>query len=294
MREFEGKKEFNLLNDLEIKNRQGIDFSTLNYDEVTVPFDYLMHGISQEKINKYNLINFKRGNIVTVDFNQQKNYPELVEKINHITDEILEGLPVEKLNDIDKSVLVSNWIQKHIQFIEGKVSNVGNKKFICENLTENEDKEDIMTVITKKYGVCNGIAKLSAALLNSPKMNCVCNIAYSPGHAYCTQNIDGELCIIDNTWCITRNPNHIDGSLKAGSFSDEYLLIGEDKVNENENTLFYHTRIGIYKGAISKKGIPRERIKQSVEKLKTLGVEFSYTEPPIFIQYEEVNDKAYE
>lgn len=294
MKDCECKKNFDLLNDFEIKNRNEIDFSALHYNEVTIPFDYLMYGISTNGINSYNLINLKRENIISVDSNQQKNYPDLINKVNDIVDEIFGELPIEQLDDIDKSVLVSNWIQKKVQFIEGKVSRVGNKRFVCDDFNASNDKEDIMTIINESFGVCNGIAKLSVALLTHPKIQCQCNMAFSPGHAYFTQSIDGKLYVVDNTWCITRNPNHIDGSLKSGSFSDEYLLIGKDKINENETTLSYHTRTGIFSGTIAEQGIPRERIKQSIDKLKALGIEFDYTEPPIFIQHEESKDKTYE
>lgn len=291
LKDFEGSKKFDLLNDFEIQNREKIDFSTLNYDEVTVPFDYFMYGIVQKGITSYNIVNSRRNNIVTVDSSQQKPYPNMQDKINSIIDEIFSQLPIEQLDDVDKNVLVSNWIQRNIQFIEGKVSNVGNRKFICDDFEATDDREDIMTIIDKRFGVCNGISKLSVALLSNPRVGCKCNMAHSPGHAYFTQTIDGIPYVTDNTWCITRNPNYIDGSLKASSFSDEYILIGQDKINEDENTLFHHTRDGIFKGTIPEKGISRERIKQSIEKLRTLGVDFSYTEPPIFVQHEEIKEK---
>lgn len=285
---FNVTKKFDLLNDLEIKDRSEIDFSKLGFDEVTIPFDYIMYGIQPIGITEYNTSNFRRNNIVTTDTNRQKAYPNIVECVNSIIDEIFGQIPMEQLDDIDKSILVSNWIQRKIQFIEGKISKAGGKQFICDEYNATDDREDIMTVLDKHFGVCNGIAKLSVALLSNPKVGCRCNIARSPGHVYFTQIIGDEIYVTDNTWCITRNPNHIDENLKAASFSDEYLLIGEDKINEDEVTLFYHTQEGIFKGSISKGGISKERIHQAIEKLKTFGVSFDYDEPPIFIQHEEV------
>jgi len=291
LKDFKGIKVFNLLNDLEIRNRNEIDFSTLNYNGVTVPFDYIMYGIEPKGIKYYNLVNYRQDNIIKVNSNQQKAYPDIQDKVNIIIDEIFGQLPMEQLDEIDKNILVSNWIQKNIQFVEGKISNAGGKRFICDEFEATDMGEDIMTVLNKRFGMCNAIAKLSVALLSNPRVGCKCNYAHSPGHAYFTQIIDDVTYITDNTWSITRNPNRMNESLKAAAFSDKYILIGEDKISEDDDTLVHHTRDGIFKGAISKQGIPRERINQSIEKLKTLGVDFSYKEPPIFVQHEESQEQ---
>lgn len=254
-------------------------------------FDYIMYGINPNGITAYNLVNLKRDNIVTIGRNQQKAYPNIQDRVNGIIDEIFGQLPMEQLDEIDKNVLVSNWIQRYIQFIDGKISNSGGKRFICDDFNATDDREDIMTILDKHFGVCNGIAKLFVALLSNPRVGCKCNMAHSPGHAYFTQIIGDFPYVTDNTWCITRNPQHANGCLKSSSFSDEYILIGQDKINEDEDTLFHHTRDGIFKGTIFEHGIPRDRIKQSIEKLRALGVDFSYDEPPVFIQHEEVKEK---
>ena len=284
---FDGKKIYNLLNDFDIKNRTELDFSNLNYEEVTIPFDYIMYIKQIKGITGYNLMHTTNKNIITIDTNKQKSYPNIQEIVNSIIDEIFGRLPMNQLDDIDKSVLVSNWIQKNIQFIKGKITNVAGRLFICDDYEPSDDTEDIMTVANKHFGVCNGIAKLSVALLSNPRVGCKCNMVRSPGHAYFTQIIDNEIYGVDNTWCITRNPNHVDECLMAASFSDTYLLIGKDKLNEDEDTMSHHLRQGIYKGEITQKSLPRERIHQSIEKLKALGVSFEYHEQPIFIQYEE-------
>lgn len=295
LKNFNIEKYFDLLNDFEFKDRSEIDFSALSFDESTIPFDYIMYGVDPNGITKYNLQTEKQDNIVKIlPQHSQKKYLNIQDKINCIIDEIFGQLPMEQLDEIDKNVLVSNWIQRYIQFIAGKVSEVGSKEFICDDFKANDDTGDIMTIIDKHFGVCDGIAKLSVALLSNPRVNCKCNLSYCyyyDAHAFFTQLIDGVPYITDNTWCITRNPHHVGESLKASSFSDEYILIGQDKISEDEDTLKHHTRTGLFKGTIPENGIPRERINQSIEKLKNLGVTFSYDEPPIFIQHEEVKEK---
>lgn len=287
LKDFNNIKKFNLLNDREFKDRSYIDFVQLAYDEVTVPFDYIMYGIKPTGITSYTIANIRRGNIIIPKADYQIAYPNIQNQVESIIDEIFGQIPMEQLDDIDKSILVSNWIQRNIQFIEGKISYVNGKKFICEEYSATDDRGDIMTAIDKHLGVCNAIAKLSVALLSNPKVGCKCNLACSPGHVYFTQVIDNEMYATDTTWCITRNPHHMGESLKSSSFSDEYLLIGEDKINEDQTTLFYHTQNCIFKGNISERGISKERIRQSIEKLKSFGVSFDYDEPPIFVQHEE-------
>lgn len=223
-------------------------------------------------------------------------YKEIIKSylgiVNSIVDEIFNGLPIEELNDVDKSILVANWIQKKMQFIEGKKSHVQGKKYICDEFTtKNGFVGDMLTAIRHNYGVCTAFSKLSVALLNNPKVNCQCHLAYSRkgGHTYFVQVIDGKQYIVDNTWGITRNPNKMGDALKAKKFSDEYLLIGNDKLNESEDIRIHHISYGCHEYEIEDNGISKDRIRQSVEKLKGLGVEFSYDEPPVFRQHLEDN-----
>ena len=285
-------KKFNLLNDFEFKERSEIDFSKLDYNEVNVPFDYIMYGIKHIGINNYSS-GQNKNNIFSITGEYQENHSNIQEKVNSIIDEIFGQIPLEKLDDIDKSVLVSNWIQKNIQFVEGYISEVGEKKYICDDIIDGkkfpypDGNGDILQIANNHFGVCRGIARLSVALLSNPKVGCKCNMANTSNHAFFTQIINNKTYVVDNTWCITRNPHHMGESLKAASFSDEYLLIGEDKINENEDILSHHTRENIYKEEINHNSISRERIKQSIKKLKKLGVSFEYNNPPIIIQYEE-------
>lgn len=283
-------KEFDLLNDYEMKSRDGIDFSNLSYNAVTVPFDYMMH-MPNSRISRYTNHEVRDGNsIFSGRSDVQNNYPELPNLVNSIVDEIFDGLPMEELDDIDKSVLVSNWIQKNMQYVIGKDSYAAGKKYVCDEVAGQDIKSnDMLTVIKHHYGICTSFAKLSVALLNNPKVNCNCHVVYSQvgAHTYMVQVIDNKEYLVDNTWAITRNPNKIRGCLKAKSFSDAFLLIGNDKMNENEDIRTHHISYGEHEYKIEDKGISRERIKMSVEKLKGMGVEFTYNTLPVFEQYVE-------
>ena len=62
---------------------------------------------------------------------------------------------------------------------------------------------------------------------------------------------------------------------------------GNDKLNENEDIRTHHINYGCHEYHIEDTGISRERIKKSVEKLRSMGVEFEYNEPPVVNQYVE-------
>lgn len=276
---FQTKKAFHLLNDYEMSNRSNIDFSHMNYYEVYVPLDYMMH-MPNSNVTYYTDNEVREGNcIISGRADNRKSHQELPNMINGIVDEIFGKLPMEELDDVDKSVLVSNWIQRKMQFIEGRKSWVQGKKYICDEFNfNNGDVHDMLTAIQHNYGVCSAFAGLSVALLNNPRVNCKCNLVFSMegGHTYFVQHVDGKQYVVDNTWGITRNPNKMGEALKAKSFSDEYLLIGNDKLNENEDIRIHHISYGCHKYEIADESISRERILQSIEKLKGFGVNFSY------------------
>ena len=116
----------------------------MSYDYVTVSFDYMMC-IPNSNISSYANHEIREGNCIFAGvIDSQINYPELHGLVNSIIDEIFDELPMEELDDVDKSVSVA---------------------------------------------------------------------------------IDGKQYVVDNTWEITRNPNKMEDSLKAKSFSYEYLLI---------------------------------------------------------------------
>lgn len=285
-------KEFTLMNDFEFKDRSYINFNKLDYDKVIVPLDYLMYGINTEGITQYSSGNNKEKENFGEEIGFEKNNFNLIEKIDQVIEEIVEGIPLEELDDIDKSILISNWIQDNIQYINGRVSKVKGDKYICDKFHgELLDIYDILSAIENKTVVCDAIAKLTLVLLTHPKINCKANMANASDHAYVIQNIDGKEYVVDNTWNITRNPNKMGESLKASEFSNQYLLVGQDKINENENTIENHTQKGIYRNCISEIGISRERIEKSVEKLKGYGVEFSYSKPPKYVQYKQREEK---
>lgn len=71
------KKEFNLLNDYEMKSRGDIDFSHMTYDKVRVPFDYMMR-VLNSNVFEYTNHEIKEENCILAGLSDlQRNYQEL-------------------------------------------------------------------------------------------------------------------------------------------------------------------------------------------------------------------------
>lgn len=292
------RKRFELINDFQIRNRNEIDFSVLTFDEVVIPYDYYMYIKNKKGITEYGYRYVNNNGVVTYDSSRDSvlSLTGIDYKIEQVLDEIFSGIDINELTEVDKSVLISNWLQKNIQFLEGKESKVGDKVFICDDYNEIYDLENPLTLLDKHIGVCAAFSKVSLFLLTHPKVGCICNLVPVSGHLFFIQDIYNHKYAIDNTWCVTRNKKHYvdefgNESLKAMAFNDEYLLFGQEKIEESEDIKKYHTA-NSYLGNfnISLSDFSRDIIKKSVEKLTQLGVEFYYDINPMYIQYCFKND----
>ena len=283
-------KKGELLNDYKFIDRSYIDISKTNYNDVIIPFDYIMYGIKKNNIN-LSTASYYNGRPHSTPLVIDYDLDELRDIVSKTVDEIFGNLDMQALDDIDKSVLISNYIQKHMQYIDTNESTIQDNIYYCDSYP-NYDTADVYNVINNHYGVCDGFAQLTCLLLNHPLVGCKSNLITVRGHVYCNQQIDGKYYVLDNTWCITRNPSKFNECLKATEFCDDYLLIGKDKISENESTLNSHTPYDDYFANIEEESIPRSRIQQSIEKLQAMGVDFSYDIEPAFKQYTNVNNKT--
>ena len=71
------KKGFNLLNDYEMRSRGDIDFLHMTYDEVRIPFDYMMR-VPNSNVFEYTNHEIKEENCILAGLSDlQRNYQEL-------------------------------------------------------------------------------------------------------------------------------------------------------------------------------------------------------------------------
>ena len=110
LKDFSIPKNAILLDDFENKDRSDINFYGLNYEEIAVPPEYSQWGI---QLKHY----MQPSNYIWIyedDFDKQNM--EILEK------EIDEWVKIPDLTLVDKVVLVSNYLQRNMQYVQGEVS----------------------------------------------------------------------------------------------------------------------------------------------------------------------------
>ena len=110
------RKRFELINDFQIRNRNEIDFSVLTFDEVVIPYDYYMYMENKRGITEYGYRYVNNNGVVTYDSSRDSvlSLTGIDYKIKQVLDEIFSGIDINELTDVDKSILISNWLQKNV------------------------------------------------------------------------------------------------------------------------------------------------------------------------------------
>ncbi|HCC07306.1 MAG TPA: hypothetical protein DEP72_03985 [Clostridiales bacterium] len=195
------------------------------------------------------------------------------------------------LNDIDKIMLVNNYLQENTQYYCGRITEANNKKYEVECDDGRADYSNPNSTIEKGYGNCNSIS--SAFRIICHKLDVIVDKVDVGEHSYCIYDYNGKTYIIDPTWGCSRNENQVNGAPKATRFSDKYIMVA---LNDLKDT-GHHTvkRLEMNDRTLATEQLDREIITSSVEKLKSQGMVFQYSEEPILKSKEiiekEVNDK---
>ena len=207
-----------LIDDYKNKDRSYIDTQFFRKSKFYLPLSYIMWNPNIDK--ECNVLSYLSKENISMSSSINGNKKVTKETLIRIK-EIVESLNTSNLNDIDKCILISNYLQSKVQF----------KKDFGENHLSGK----IETVINKNYGVCTGIASATTLLLNNPIFNVNVRNVCGTSHEWNAALIKGKNYFIDNTWNITRNPNKLSNILKASDFTDKYLLFGMDKLNSLES-----------------------------------------------------------
>lgn len=263
-------KHFSLLDDYENKDRSYINVDEFRSNKIKVPLAYVMW-------------NPKFKNEVNVGYTMTKNFEYHISNAdNTITKETLLRLKefVKRLKDIpqtdiEKIMLISNYLQYKVQYVEpgGKTTVEGKTYYAkCDpSLMTREATGSINTVINHGCGLCTSIANTSTLLLNNPEININARTVRGGNHAWNLVNVDGKNYYVDNTWCITRNPNKYEDMLKATEFTDKYLLFGSDTANR----IGHHDNIISYVPNIEKDDYSRAELEAN-EKTLSRKVKLKY------------------
>lgn len=279
LKEIRTFRDFHLIDDFKNSDRTNISATKLAKGTrlITIPNSYIQWGAKKKNLN-YGYHKIDGVPVALKDTADSNNcYPseDALAEIDRIVDEFCQ---IPDLTLIDKVVLVSNYLQRHVQFVSGKISEAADGKYICEDYSYEKygGIDTVDNVLFDRIGKCNCISRTMMLMLNNPKMNVNCRIASTLNHSFCTIYDDetGELYCIDPTWCISRNPNRFNETLKASKFSDEYLMIGKDKLS----TMDHHDNINLLQQEFAEIGVDRTLIQQSIDKLKRYGIKFEYPE----------------
>ena len=248
-----------LIDDCRNKDRSYIDLKHFKRHHLSIPINYVMwHSNIKDDVNIKCFSHITNKNMFSANGDEVLDKETLI-KIR----EIIKKMRIPK-DDIEKCIMISNYLQSKVQFVEGKESKCGNKLYITDQNIDSNQCNLVKNLLNNNYGLCMAIANTTTLLLNNPWMNINIRSVASDSHVWNVVKIDDEYYYIDNTWCITKNPNQISNTLKAKSFSDKYLLYGQ----EMNDTLDNHNPITCLPGIISEENIYPRPFNKAKRKVK--------------------------
>lgn len=220
-----------LLDDYTNKDRSYLDLQYFEKRNVIIPLSYVMWNMKLANDTNIYCFRYNNGNMFSSNGDTTIS-KETILKISDIVQKLDFGH-----DDIDNVLLVSNYLQERVQYIEdGGITVTSSGKFIVDapkDAITREKVGSLKTVIDDNYGLCMAIANATTLLLNNPTMNVNVRSMFGSGHVWNLARIDNKQYYIDNTFGITRNKDKISFALKALSFDDKYVLFGKDELTPN-------------------------------------------------------------
>lgn len=258
----ENKVDLALVDDYENKDRSYIDTTKFVKHNFYIPLSYFMWGVKFENSCNIRCLRYKQYDNMTSVNGDNILYRETLERIK----EIIQNINSSELSDIDKCILVSNYLQSKVQYVANSLKSHADKVYVIE-----ADEKDVTSkkvgsvdsVINENYGLCMAISNTTTLLLNNPIMNVNVRSLYGDSHVWNIITIDGKQYYIDNTWSITRNKSRMEEALKATNFSDEYLLFGSN----TSNNIGLHNSLCYINGELEQEDYSKKDIQERVRVL---------------------------
>ena len=277
--------EIYLMDDQEQKDRSYIDATVFQNVKLRVPNTYAMWGVKFDDklwVYQYQLQNYLSSDTFSGYYDH-----ETLNEVKRIALMISE-FP-EVLTDVEKIVLVSNYLQKYCQFIEGKESHVGNDIYVLDDAQDENSVNpenvtqyvlgDPKTALFNNFGLCRTFADATTLLLNNPflriKTRNVRSEYPDAAHAWNIVELNGKTYQLDNSRAISRGKYRLPDALKTAGFDYEYVLYGQAYSDEiGHEKMNDRTYLSL---PLSIESFDRKYIEAAVEHLKdTDMVNFNY------------------
>ncbi len=218
-----------LEDDLEMKDRSYIDFSLFKNTILKIPSSYYMWGA----IN----INDSKTNI------NQKSIDEVTRIVKMISE-----FP-EKLTDVEKIILVTNYIQQYCEYINSKTDEIHRTGEQFELIDDKTDDRDVIKKLChnnynqvgyyieeplfENYATCTGFAELIVLLLNNPYINIRAEVISGEGHSWNAVLLGDKYYNLDITRSIVYSPYRAKNNLRTLKYNKEYILVGTDFLEQD-------------------------------------------------------------
>lgn len=267
-----------LIDDFENKDRSYLDLRKFEKIKVEIPFSYVLwtpHILDNQKISLYS----RKDRLYSYCSNSYENVS--LDNLKRIRD-IISGLSekYKGLSDLEKTILISNYLQNRVQYVDEDNVSVGSKGMYITDSRGLPITYQLVgspeTVLLQDFGLCCGIGNATTLLLNNPEMNVNMRSVHNWGHIWNVVCLDGKYYFVDNTWNITRNKDQYPASLKAKSFSSDYLFFGTDTAKR-----IGHHIPDSYCPVVEKEDMSRSVVNDTKEKLLRLD-RFSDYNKPVF------------
>ena len=207
------KISLDLVDDYRNKDRSYIDTSMFENHPFSMPLSYVMWNPHfKEKCDIRCFRNAQSDAMTSLNGNTSIS-KDTIKKLYEIVNELNVGE-----DDLEKILLVSNYIQSKIQYVECGKTVLSDGTYVPLaplKLITREIVSSIENIINKYYGLCMGIANTTTLLLNNPIMNVNVRSLYGCEHAWNLVKTNDTLYYVDNTWSITLNPSRLPSALKA-------------------------------------------------------------------------------
>lgn len=270
-------KELYLIDDYKSKDRSYINTSYFEKNKFTLPLSYAMWNPKFENIINVSCIRRNCDSTMYSGNGDKKITKDTILKFK----EIISNLKDIGTTDLEKSIVVSNYLQSKVQYVDDSYETHANGKIYVIDCSPDkitgEKVGSIESVIFQNYGLCMAIANTTTLLLDNPEINVNARSIRGNLHVWNLVTIDGKKYHIDNTWSITKNNNCLPYALKTTAFSDDYLLLGSDKID----TIPYHDIFTYIDGIVEKEDFDRQQIEEARKSLSK-KISFSYDSKTTF------------